>query len=67
MCKVLELPRSTYYYKPEPADNEEEQRLENAVAEIFTASRSNYGTRKIKIELKKKNIRTTHVVRSAAS
>ncbi|MBJ6364048.1 transposase, partial [Paenibacillus sp. MAHUQ-46] len=56
MCNVLELPRSTYYYKPEPAENEEEQQLEQAVMEIFTASRNNYGTRKIKVELKKRAI-----------
>lgn len=56
MCKVLELPRSTYYYKPETADTEEEQQLETAIIEIFTNSRSNYGTRKIKVELRKKEI-----------
>jgi putative transposase len=52
MCEVLQLPRSTYY-KPEPAENEQEQKLEQAVVDIFTASRNNYGTRKIKFELRK--------------
>lgn len=56
MCDVLQLPRSTYYYKPEPAQNEEEQRLEDAVVDIFTASRNNYGTRKIKVELRKRSL-----------
>ncbi|MBJ6359726.1 IS3 family transposase [Paenibacillus sp. GCM10012307] len=55
MCKVLQLPRSTYYYKPEPAANEEEQQVEEAVVDIFEASRNNYGTRKIKVELGKRN------------
>ncbi|KJD43303.1 transposase [Paenibacillus terrae] len=59
LCKVLELPRSTYYYKPEPAANEDEQKMENAVVDIFRASRNNYGTRKIKVELKKKDIHTS--------
>ncbi|GGD52305.1 hypothetical protein GCM10010911_07270 [Paenibacillus nasutitermitis] len=54
MCEVLQLPRSTYYYKSEPAANEEEQRLEDAVRDIFAASRNNYGTRKIKVELGKR-------------
>ncbi|WP_424768222.1 hypothetical protein [Paenibacillus sp. sgz302251] len=54
MCEVLQLPRRTYYYKPEPAENEGVQRLEDAVVDIFTASRNNYGTRKIKVELCKR-------------
>jgi len=41
MCEVLQLPRSTYYYKPVPAVNEDEQRLEDAIIVIFTASRNN--------------------------
>lgn len=56
MCSVLQIPRSSYYYKPEPATNKEEQPLEDAVLRIFTASRNNYGTRKIKVELKKESI-----------
>jgi len=56
MCEVLQLPLSTYYYKPEPAENEEEHKLEEAVVDIFTTSRNNYGTRKIKVELGKKTI-----------
>lgn len=56
MCEVLQLPRSTYYYKPEPASNEEEQKLEHAVVNIFKASRNNYGTRKIKVELSKREL-----------
>ena len=51
MCKVLQIPRSSYYYNPEPAEMKLEQQLENAVLDIFAASRNNYGTRKIKVEL----------------
>jgi transposase InsO family protein len=52
MCKVLNIPRSTYYYeaKQPPA----EDNLVSEIREIFRQSRNNYGTRKIKIELAKK-------------
>ncbi|MGO4350271.1 IS3 family transposase, partial [Paenibacillus sp. MCAF9] len=43
-----------YYYKSESAANEEEQQLEDAILEIFSASRNNYGTQKIKVELGKR-------------
>lgn len=56
MCSVLQIPRSSYYYKPEPATNEEEQHLEDAVLKVFAASRNNYGTRKIKVEQKKESV-----------
>lgn len=51
MCKVLKLARSTYYY-------EKKQRVHNSelishILEIFRASKNNYGTRKIKVELAK--------------
>lgn len=49
MCKVLELPRSTFYYKEEPESVD--TALENAVIEEFRKSRNNYGTRKLKIVL----------------
>lgn len=53
MCKVLNIPRSTYYY-------ESQQRIEDSITEdiveIFHESDSNYGTRKIKKELVKRNI-----------
>lgn len=56
MCSVLQISKSTYYYKPVPATNAEEQYHEDSVLRIFTASRNNYGTRKIKVELKKESI-----------
>jgi len=52
MCKILKISRSTLYYKgnPRPVDTE----LENAVIEEFRRSRNNYGTRKLKIVLKRR-------------
>lgn len=50
MCRVLQLPRSTYYYELRPKPNESQ--LVNEIEDIFIASRRNYGTRKIKAELK---------------
>ena len=49
MCRVLKVPRSTYYYEAKPKLNESE--LVTAVKECFKRSRNNYGTRKIKKEL----------------
>ncbi len=51
MCRVLQVNRSTYYYEsnPRPIDNSAEE----AVVRIFESNRRVYGTRKIKIELKK--------------
>lgn len=54
MCKVLELPRSTYYYECTAKKVEDE--IAPIVIEIFKSSRNNYGTRKIKVELKKKGL-----------
>jgi transposase InsO family protein len=54
MCKVLQLPRSTYYY--EAKEREPEDKLVLAIIDIFHVSRQNYGTRKIKVELKKKGL-----------
>ncbi|USK32147.1 IS3 family transposase [Bacillus sp. F19] len=51
MCNVLEIPRSTYYYEEKIHPQTDEVTLK--VIEIFHASRQNYGTRKIKVELQK--------------
>ncbi|PLS18720.1 IS3 family transposase [Bacillus sp. M6-12] len=48
MCEVLQLPRSTYYYEAK------ERKSEDDIIEIFHESRQNYGTLKIKVELKKR-------------
>ncbi|MHC1750388.1 MAG: IS3 family transposase [Cellulosilyticaceae bacterium] len=54
MCKVLQIPRSTYYYEAKQVKTDESD-LINDIVEIFHQSRRNYGTRKIKVELAKKN------------
>lgn len=51
MCRVLQVPRSTYYYESKVNDSTDE--VAPKVIEIFKASRNNYGTRKINVELKK--------------
>ncbi|MFS1511322.1 IS3 family transposase [Chengkuizengella sp. SCS-71B] len=51
MCKVLNISRSTYYY--EAKENSSEDNLASTMIDIFNASRQNYGTRKMKIELAK--------------
>ena len=51
MCKVLQVPRSIYYYESKVKESTDE--ITPKVIEIFKASRNNYGTRKIKVELKK--------------
>ncbi len=51
MCKVLQLPRSTYYYEAKERQSEDD--VTSDIINIFRASRQNYGTRKIKVELKK--------------
>lgn len=54
MCRVLKISRSAYYY--EVKKKEKEDKLKPAVIDIFRSSRSNYGTRKIKAELRRKGI-----------
>lgn len=54
MCKVLPVSRSTYYYEAKQKTDESE--LTAAVMDIFKASRNNYGTRKIKQELSKRDM-----------
>jgi transposase InsO family protein len=54
MCKFLKIPRSSFYYKPNPRKIDSE--FENSVIEEFRHSRNNYGTRKLKIMLKKRMV-----------
>lgn len=49
MCRVLQINRSTYYYKAK--QKPDETGLCAEITEIFKNSRNNYGTRKIKKEL----------------
>lgn len=51
MCRVLKIPRSTYYY--EITQKTVNADIANQIMEIFRISRNNYGTRKIKVELSK--------------
>ncbi len=52
MCKVLKISRSTYYYEAKHKFGE--GILEENIIDVFKASRNNYGTRKIKVELSKR-------------
>ncbi|MCM3034347.1 IS3 family transposase, partial [Niallia sp. MER 6] len=59
MCNVLHIPKSSYYYQANLCEKEaherEEVELSNEIQRIFKGSRCNYGTRKLKVELKKQN------------
>ncbi|PAE22683.1 hypothetical protein CHI10_21920 [Bacillus sp. 7894-2] len=48
----VQIPRSVYYYEVK----DEEDPIVSNVVDIFHASRQNYGTRKIKVELKKRGL-----------
>jgi len=52
MCKALNLNRSTYYYSE--IDKKVDTELENAVIHEFYLSRRNFGTRKLKRQLARK-------------
>ena len=54
MCRVLQIPRSTYYYEAKAKKDESE--LTANIIDIFKTSRNNYGTRKIKSDLKDRNL-----------
>ena len=51
MCRVLKISRSTYYYESKSRTNGTEE-LDKKIINIFHDSYDNYGTRKIKEELK---------------
>lgn len=55
MCKFLGISRSLIYYKPKDKSEEKKKNaaLENAVITEFRASKNNYGTRKLKVMLKR--------------
>jgi len=50
ICKVLQLPRSTYYY--EAKERQAEDDITSDIIKIFHDNRQSYGTRKIKKKLK---------------
>lgn len=53
MCRVLRIPRSTYYYQSKAANRSSDDEITPKVIAIFKAKRNNYESRKIKVELKK--------------
>lgn len=56
MCDFLKVPRSLVYYhlnKNHSISTNEELIITNHIKDIFRRSRNNYGSRKIKVELKK--------------
>ena len=54
MCKALKISGASVYYQPKA--RLEDKKITEAIKEIFKASRNNYGTRKIKVELAKRDI-----------
>jgi transposase InsO family protein len=54
MCRVLNVNRSTYYYESQCGPTED--LVEEAVIDIFNKNQHVYGTRKIKVELAKKDM-----------
>jgi SOS response regulatory protein OraA/RecX len=52
MCKVLQIPRSTYYYETKESKSEDD--VSRTIFEIFHKNRKSCGTRKIKVELHKR-------------
>lgn len=54
MSKVLGIARSTYYYEAKKKTTSD-RKLNEKIIRIFKASRNIYGTRKIKVELKKED------------
>lgn len=59
LCKALKINRSTVYYKTRLSKEEKEKSHRedmNTILEIFNANRKEYGSKKIKKELKKKGV-----------
>src|SRR5699024_12050784 len=52
MCDVLQIPKSTYYYKAKARENNDDL-ITDFIIQIFKDSRNIYGQRKIKRELYK--------------
>ena len=56
MCKVLKISRSLYYYHINRIEQEENGEEDQSVISAFKESRNNYGSRKIREELRKQGI-----------
>ncbi|MCL2065484.1 MAG: IS3 family transposase [Candidatus Cloacimonetes bacterium] len=50
ICKILDVPRSTYYYQP--VESTEDEEIITAVKESFNESNGTYGTPRIRADLK---------------
>ena len=48
MCKILKVPRSSYYYESHPTQMANETEVDCLIIDEFYKSRKNYGTRKLK-------------------
>ena len=63
MCKVLQIPRSTYYYEVnklnDTGKNHHDGGVTEKVVEIFNTNRRCFGTRRIKIHLDKQGIKVS--------
>ena len=60
MCKVLQIPRSTYYYElNKQTVDDSEDLISHKVVEIFNANRQCFGTRRIKHELNKLGLKAS--------
>lgn len=57
MCRILQIPRSTYYFEVDQKKKDEkvkaEAQLTDTIVEIFNNNRKSYGTRRMKNELDK--------------
>ncbi|HDA2203354.1 TPA: IS3 family transposase, partial [Staphylococcus aureus] len=59
MCKVLKIPRSTYYDSIKRKDNKitkDDSNVERAIINIFNSNRKVFDTRRIKINLNVKSL-----------
>ncbi|TDL93299.1 IS3 family transposase, partial [Macrococcus brunensis] len=63
MCKVLRIPRSTYYYEVNKLSDREKEPPDEDVTEkiihIFNTNRRCFGTRRIKIALDKQGLKVS--------
>jgi len=60
MCKVLKIPRSTYYYElSKQTVDDSDDIISHKVVEIFNMNRQCFGTRRIKYELNKLGLKVS--------
>ena len=63
MCKVLQIPRSTYYYEvnklPDRKKGHPDEDVTEKIIQIFNTNRRCFGTRRIKVNLDKQGLRVS--------